>query len=44
MYVHSLFITTPLLQKKRWKEEGTVSFNICRKIQNVFKSHENTHI
>lgn len=26
------------------KEEGTVSFNNCPKIQNVFKSHENIHI
>lgn len=26
------------------KEKGTVSYNICPKIQNVFKSHEKTHI
>lgn len=26
------------------KEEGTVSFNVCPKIQKMLKSHKNTHI
>lgn len=33
-----------LLNKRKALTEGTISSNICPKIQKLFKSHENTHI